>query len=243
MSENPEEIITGTIDDYLLALADGIASAQEELNRMSVQTAPGQPAIHYHLPKLDFELKMSFNLETEKATTSTPKSGSPQKAIASKFRRNFSPRLRAMPVNPESSKEHFSSEAVSTISGSFVALPVNGGKPPNILGLRTGTTEPGKVTLTVSLKNALGEAISNQAVTLEIDRDFSESLNTERKLPVANRPLQPNTDFQESSVITDDNGEATATLIIDGKEHAKASIVVEAYAGELNETLIVQVKS
>ena len=147
-----------------------------------------------------------------------------------------------MPVNPESSSESFSSEAVSTISGSFVALPANGGKPPNILGLRTSNTEPGKISLTVSIKNAIGEPIPNQSVNLEIDRDFSESLNTERKLPVVNRALQASTDFEKSSVVTEADGETTAILIVDPKEHAKASIVIEAFAGELNETLIVQVK-
>ena len=55
-----DDLIETTLDDYLLALADGIQQAQRQLDQVTVAGRPGQPATGYHLPRVEFELKMTF---------------------------------------------------------------------------------------------------------------------------------------------------------------------------------------
>ena len=235
MSENPEEIITGTIDDYLLALADGIVKAQDELNRISVNNTPGQPAVQYQIPKLDFELKMSFALEKESETKIGNNAPQPKRG---KFGRKI-PQLQAMPINPTTTSENFSADAVSTIKGSFIAIPLNGGKPPNVLSLILLEHTKQNATIQITLKNAVGEPLSHQTVGLGVDRDFSQQLNEERGLSGAKKKLKPTTEFKETEVSTDVNGTAIATLGIAPQEASEVSIVVEATIGNLSESLII----
>ncbi len=238
MPEDLNKTINGTIDDYLLALADGIVKAQDELNTISVQTSSGQSPVQYQLPRLDFELKMSFSLEREAESTPTSTAPSPSRRMFNTKGRAI-PLLKATPVNPETTSEHFSAEAVSTIKGSFIAVPLNGGKPPNILGLTLLKHEKTQAEIQVSLGNSLGETLPNQAIAMGIDRAFSKSLNEERGLPVAKQELKPTTDFIQSEVTTNNDGIAIATLNIAAQEAANVSIVIEATVGNLSESLII----
>jgi len=242
MSDQPEEMLTGTIDDYLLAMADGIVKAQNELNRISVQSAQGQAPVQYQLPKLDFELKMSFSLEKETESDQPASTSSSSRRLVSPFNRKL-PLLRAMPVNPDTTSEHFTAEGVSTIKGSFIALPLNGGKPPNILGLTLMEHSKQKALLQISLRNAVGEALAGQTVALGIDRDYSRTLNEERGLTGAKQTLKPSTDFVESEIRTGEDGTAIATLNIASQEAPEVSIVIEASAGPLSESLIIHQSS
>ncbi len=66
MAENQNtDVLTGSIDDYLLAVADGIHQAQLQLSQMRVPALPGQQAVMYQLPRVDFEFKMSFEISTK----------------------------------------------------------------------------------------------------------------------------------------------------------------------------------
>ena len=57
-----DEILTGTIDDYLLSIADGIEKAQAVLSKVRVPGQPGTPPTTYIIPSLEFELRMHVEL-------------------------------------------------------------------------------------------------------------------------------------------------------------------------------------
>ncbi len=234
MAENAEEFIAGTIDDYLIALADGVVRAQDELNKVAVQGAAGQPAFTYQLPKVDFELKMTFSLERE---TESKRASSPLRSILGVRK---IPLLLAAPVRPESSTETIAANAVSTIKGSFIAVPVNGGKPPNLLAVTVEKETDRSLLVGVRLYNAVGEAIAGETVALAVDRDFSEALNTERGLPANKRKLHAATDFAEGEVVTDEAGQAVGHLNVAAGEDPKVTIVVRATCGDLSESVVYQ---
>src|SRR3954453_16837885 len=54
--------LTGSIDDYLLGLADGIQKAQRQLSQMAITIQPGEAAVTYQIPRVEFELKMSLEV-------------------------------------------------------------------------------------------------------------------------------------------------------------------------------------
>ena len=55
-------LLAGTIDDYLVSIAHGLRSAQAELDRAVTQSGEGGANVQYHVPSLDFELKITMHL-------------------------------------------------------------------------------------------------------------------------------------------------------------------------------------
>ena len=62
--DNHTGFLTGSIDDYLLGLADGIQKAQRQLSQMAITLQPGEAAVTYQIPRVEFELKMSLEVAT-----------------------------------------------------------------------------------------------------------------------------------------------------------------------------------
>ena len=56
-----------TLDDFLLSLADGITHAQDELSRQSGGDVRREYA--YHMPRVDFEIKMNLRVVDDPALT------------------------------------------------------------------------------------------------------------------------------------------------------------------------------
>ena len=216
-----DDLIETTLDDYLLALADGIQQAQRQLDQVTVAGRPGQPATGYHLPRVEFELKMTFAMRG-----ATPGGEAPQGERAGG-------RSGTLLMRPpaKSDPESYSGEATSTIRGAFVAVPVVG-RTPTTLRCSLVRRNPREIGLVVFLADALGVPQVDVAVQIDVDRERSAELGT---------PLKVATDVDVGLLRTDLKGYAGTTLRISKEEPEGAVIVVIIEAAGATETVIVQV--
>lgn len=187
----------GTLDEYLLELANGLAKAQEELGGLSAAGAPGRQ-FTYYVPKLEFELRMDLRVET--STTTGP-------AANAKI-------LKMRPVRlADVASSQTKTEIVSVIRGSFVAVPANEGLPPVVLDARCVIGDGGVPGVVVRVRNAAGEALPGVEVEFNLDRRTTQSLSG--VAPLAG------TDVVLAVVRTDAAGEARTTLRVAAGEQAR----------------------
>lgn len=230
-----DEFLTGSIDEYLLGLADGIQKAQRQLSQMAIEIQPGESAVTYQIPRVDFELKMSMEV-----TTSSD---------------DGSALLRFRPANMRrGASQSTSTEATSIIKGAFVAVPVHGGKPPPVIRTRLNRITNRRFEVTVLVASAAGERLAGVDVQLNIDRDRSRQL---RLLSGATFPtgafdqagfdgasfdtpgdLRPGTRFWDGVVTTDVKGEATGLLDIDANEPLGTPVVAVVDVLARTETIL-----
>lgn len=189
----------GTLDEYLLELADGLAKAQQELGSLSSAGAPGRQ-FTYYVPKLEFELRMDLRVETSTTTSS----GTVTNAKALKMR----------PVRlADVASSQTQTEVVSVIRGSFVAVPANEGLPPVVLGASCVIGDGGVPVVVVRVRNAAGEALPGVEVEFNVDRRTTQALSG--VAPLAG------TDVVLAVVRTDAAGEARTTLRVAAGERAR----------------------
>lgn len=219
-----DDLIETTLDDYLLALADGIQQAQRQLDQVTVAGRPGQPATAYHLPRVEFELKMTFAM---RGTTPGGEAAQGEKPGGQRG-------TLLMRPPPRTDAESYSGEATSTIRGAFVAVPVVG-RAPTTLRCSLVRHSAREIELVVLLADALGVPQVDVAVQIDVDRERSAELGADA------RPLLPDTDVQVGLLRTDAKGFAATTLRISDKEPEGAVIVVVIEAAGASETVMVQV--
>lgn len=229
MSDN--EFITGTIDEYLVSLAEGIHDAQKQLNQLQLSAVPGQPPTTYFIPKLEFELKLAFELDR----TST-RSGS---AAGKSGIKNLL-RARSVAASDQSSTETVSSEATSVIRGSFVSVPVAGGKPTPVISTAIETLSELQARIEVRVIDTLGSPMAGIEVQFNLDRERSEQLTA---LPMDMAAPRDGTDISEAVVLTDQNGLATSILSIDEDEPAGSFLVIAVDAEGGTEEIVFPVNS
>lgn len=209
-----DEILTGSIDDYLLGLADGIQKAQRQLSQMALVEQPGEAPVTYQIPRVDFELKMSFEMTTADDASGTA--------------------LRFRPAGGARGSNTVSTEASSIIRGSFVAVPVHGGKPPPVIRTTLRRISSHKLEVTVSVTSAAGEKLVGVDVQFNVDRELSKKLTPvgDALFPPAvfdtsaidassfDAPsdLQMGTKFWDGLVTTDAQGIAVGVLNVDSME-------------------------
>jgi LysM repeat protein len=228
-----EDFITASIDDYLISLADGINVAQRKLNKMVVPGQFGQPSVIYQLPRVDFELKMSFEIETNQLGQANTLTTNPTNEPSVK--------LMARPISPNNSTAQRSTtiEAASTIKGSFVATPAEGGKPP--ISIRSSLLQKGEreFIIAVTVTSAAGEKLAGIEVQYNMENDLIKKLNDNLKNPEKDwYEMQPGTRLAEGLVKTDQQGVARNTLFIDANETINANIAIIIDVFNERETLI-----
>lgn len=218
-----DDLIETTLDNYLLALAQGIQEAQRQLDQNEVPGRPGQPAIGYHLPRVDFELKMTFAMRSEPGKPAEPGK------IGRAGTLMLAPAARA-------GAESVSGEATSTIRGAFVAVPITGGHAATLLRCSLVRRAPREIGLVVFVSDALGNPQADVAVQANVDRERSAELSTP-----PGQALTLETDVAAGLVHTDAKGFAATTLRIAEAEPAGAVVVVVVDTPGATETVIVQV--
>ncbi len=218
-----DDLIETTLDDYLLALADGIQQAQQHLDQVTVTGRPGQPATAYHLPRVEFELKMTF------AMRGAVTGGELAPAESAGGRRGTL--LMRPPAKTDS--ENYSGEATSTIRGAFVAVPV-AARAPVTLRCTLVRSSPREIGLVVFVADPGGVPHAGVAVQIDVDRERSAELGTPQ-----GQPLTQATDVQIGLLHTDSSGFAATTLRISDAEPEGAVIVVIIEAAGASETVIV----
>ena len=209
-TRNAGEFLTAPIDDYLLALADGIYKAQRQLGQLSIDLQPGQPAVTYQLPRVDFELKMTYELSQSDT------------GDASKV-------LRIRPADARRTGSSASrAEAMSTIKGSFVAVPAQSGRPPAVVRsevtrLATSTAQVARYGIVVSVTTAAGERLSDIEVQFNIDRRMSAALSS-----TPQRPYRPEdvTAITPAVAVTRADGRASTELAISAAELGAQKLLV-----------------
>ncbi len=214
-----DDLIETTLDDYLLALADGIQRAQQQLDQVTVGR-PGQPTVAYHLPRVEFELKMTFAMRG-----ASGEGGGGSKPAAA---------LLMRPA-PRGGQEDYSGEATSVIRGAFVAVPVTGVRSPATLRCALARRSPREVELTVSVADGRGEPLVDTPVQIDVDRERSAELS-----PPSDRLLASTTDVAVGLLRTGADGRATTTLTIDPGEPADALVVLVIEAAGATETVLVR---
>jgi hypothetical protein len=245
------QFVTGTIDHYLVGIAEGLRRAQEELSGLHV-TRPGESPISYHIPSLEFELKLAFQASEEEGA------GEPhpmlRSTLADSFAGHFTPAhdigwkippIRAELLNPETTKsKDFQAEAASTIKGKFVSVPANGGAPLPVLQVIVRSTVPAsEVEVVAQLGNTLGEAIDGEEVEFNVDREYSRYLNQaavdQGVLDEEAVDLRPDTQLRRSVVVTDEAGEAASALTVTGIPGQQIAVVV--FAAGVSEVVVYEI--
>jgi hypothetical protein len=213
--------LTGSIDDYLLGLATGIQKAQQQLSQQAVTIRPGEAAVTYQIPRVEFELKMSLEV------VSPADSGGDGATL-----------LRFRPASPaRGGVGATTSDVASTIRGAFVAVPVHGGKPPPDIRITLRRISAGTYEIAVRVASAAGERLAGVEVQFNVDRERSRELKVipgGSGLPTGRfndaealynfvafadtADLFPGTSFWDGSVVTNAEGIAIGVLNIDARE-------------------------
>ncbi|MCB9529508.1 MAG: hypothetical protein H6703_02530 [Myxococcales bacterium] len=214
--DDPTDLFEATLDDYLVGLANGIRQAQAQLNAIVVDGPPGQPAIGYQLPRVDFELKLAFAL-----SHAAPAPGA-------------APTVRLVARAPQPVAGGFTAEGTSTLRGSFVAVPIAAQRPSVVLSLAFRMRHERDIELEATVVDALGEPQAGVEVEFNVDRDRSLALGGE-----AAEPLAEDTRVEPAVAVTDDAGHAVANLVISEREPAHALVAVVVDALGVSETLLV----
>lgn len=208
------EFLTASIDDYLLALADGIYQAQRQLSQVAIDLQPGQPPVTYQLPKVDFEFKMSFELARKTETQDTATANLSQSGAV----------LRVRPADTRTTSTGASrAEASSLIKGSFVAVPARGGKPVPVVRSTVERLTGRRYQIDVYAGTTAGEVLPGTEVQFNVDREMSAQLNQANSL---NIELQEATALSSGVVLTDGEGHAVNVLTFAEEEPAGAFVAV-----------------
>ena len=219
------QIVTASIDDYLLALADGIYQAQKQLSRVSVEGQPGQPSITYQLPRVDFEFRVTF------ALSESTVGGGDEAA------------RKQIQIRPADAVGSRAATMASTIKGTFVAVPAGGGKPPSRLSTDVSrvTSKRGReYTVRARVQLATGEPVPGTRVEFNIDRELSARIPN-RRTPGAAVSLCQGTRLEFGVRQTDERGYAETSLKIDEAELSGACIAVQVNAVDAEDVLVFEV--
>jgi hypothetical protein len=214
-----------TLDDFLLSLADGVTQAQQELARAGAIGPPGRQ-FAYHLPRVEFELKMNLRVVEDPSLSARYNALRPVRAVN-----------RHLLFKPLAAEEAATTlEIAATVRGAFVAVPANDGLPSAVL--RTLVSPGPPPTVTILARNAAGEPLAGLEVQVNLDREESESLTaaTGGRLYLA-----PGTGFREGVVTTDENGVARAVLHLD-RDQRPGILALVIDAADRTETLVYEVR-
>lgn len=228
MSDTTE--ILSTIDDYLISIADGLRYASDTLSRADA----GHQGVRYYVPKLDFELRMTLKVVEDTS-------------LSTRYRRDAASaagdrHLTFSPVTPEvSGRSNFSAEIVSTLRGSFVAVPANDGLPAPRLALRVDADDPRAVRVEALLRDAAGKALPGVEVEFNLDRDDSATLS--QATVGAAFALAAGTALDAGVATSGADGVASAILRVDPAQAAGSQLVVVVDALSLSETHVHQVRA
>lgn len=165
------EDFAASIEDYLIGLAGSLQQAQRQLSELRLPGDGTRPAVSYQLPKLDFELKLALEVSEQRASPGG-------NGISMRGRL-----LNAMGSNRQVA------EAASVIRGSFVAVPLSGGKSPPVLSTELQRVSPVQLTIIAKLETVSGEPLQGVDVHFNTDRTLASELNPGIKPPPDTQPL------------------------------------------------------
>ncbi|MDO6564489.1 hypothetical protein Q4488_13950 [Amphritea sp. 1_MG-2023] len=205
------------LDDFLINLAEGLSKAQSRLNQYPVVNAMGQQSMVYHIPRMEFELKLQMTA----AESSVPASSGRGTSIQKKAKLQF------LPV--KTTQQNNSSSATSIIKGVMVAAPIDSVVTPVQLSLSVTKIGARKAEVTVSALTTEA-SIKGALVELNIDRELSEKMSK--------AALKPATRLNQATLVLAENGSAVAGLTISNQESEGQVIALTADLLGQSQTLL-----
>lgn len=221
-----------TLDDFLLSLADGVTQAQAELARAGVLGPPGAQ-FSYHLPRLEFELKLSLRVVEDAALSNRYEAIRPVRPGDRHLM--FRP---ALPGATAGSGSSSTLDIAATLRGELVAVPANEGLPATRLTVDIDAREPKAPRVIVQARNTAGEALTGLAVEFNVDREETLALNADGE---GNRVAE-GTAFKTGRVLTDAAGIAVAELQL-GNDQKPGWLALVVDAAGQTEQLVYEVRS
>jgi hypothetical protein len=240
---DPGSFVAGTIEDILVALAQGIRDAQDRLNMLEPFDEYGRPRPQYYLPQLDFTLKINA-IETSSTQTAPGAAQrmmmAPAEGVARgqlSFTAVRAPALQFAVARPSTSSSTTSTnEVYSTISGRFVAVPPSDGMPQ--IGLTIAAAPhpdgPAKRLITVRAAYASGAPVAGATVEFNVDPGATAALNGLTP-PLAINQLAL---FDSGSAVTDDAGGADAAITLAAVPTSAAQLLIVANLGPVRASLL-----
>ncbi|MCK8515369.1 hypothetical protein M0534_03335 [Methylonatrum kenyense] len=234
----PHRQVAGTLEEILVAMADGLREAQEALNEVPPIDAFGRPSSTYHLPYLDFAIKVVA--ETSKADDESAEASMPQVRLASLRRPKpaelrFNTNLLQLPADETSSLE-----VTSTLSGRFVSVPPGEGMP--LVRLQASATKGDGARehhIEVVVSNSAGERLDDVDVEFNLDLAAGKALSKADGIDIEEK--KPATKLASGVVATDDDGVARNRLTFSPAEPRDATFVVAINVGAVSTNLTVTV--
>lgn len=208
--------LTESIEELLVAIADGVREAQEALSEAPPLDAYGRALPTYHLPYLDFNI----NVEMETVSSSTGR-----------------PIVRLLGKNSGSSKT--TKEASSSIAGRLVAIPPSDGLPVPLLTISSKKTSLRRHKIIVTAINSAGEILSGQGVELNINSEASKKLSEANGIAFTSK--RAGTKVSDAILVTNEEGKAESTLSVDAGLAEGTVLVLTAELGSHNVNLSVSV--
>ena len=205
---NQNRFVNDSLGALLVSIADGVRDAQDSLNSAPPTDTFGRPMTTYHLPYLDFEIKV--DMET------VSKEGG----------------FRGLKINPLSGgriNRSTTQDVSSTISGRLVAIPPNDGLPQTLLTLASERLSARKHKVTLSAANSAGEILVGHTIELNINLEASKQLSEIEGVNLST--TRAGTALQDVLLVTDQAGIAETTFNIDSALPAKAILVLTAELG------------
>ena len=196
--------VGNSIEELLVALAEGVREAQSALNSGPLVDPAGRPLAVYQLPFLDFSIQVDMETRTDL--------GGRPLALMFTARQSGS-----------------SQQVTSTISGRLVSTPPGEGLPVPRIAVQAGGNIGGEAALTLTVTNSAGERLANQRVELNIDDADSAALSTARG--VSGFVRRPGTRLRDALLMTDAEGRATTALLVERGEPARAVVMTIASIG------------
>ncbi|RTE67380.1 hypothetical protein EH243_00040 [Amphritea opalescens] len=204
------------LDDFLINLADGLSKAQSRLNQYPVMNAMGQQSMVYHIPRMEFELKLQMT-----ASGTAPVGAGRSQAYQKKARLQF------LPIK---TSQQSSSSATSIIKGVMVAAPMDATVPQIQLSLSVEKTSARKAEVKVLAQTSTDSSLKGAVVELNIDRELSEKMGK--------GALKTSTRLERAALVLDENGRAEAGLVISNQEAEGQMIALTADLFGQSQTLL-----
>jgi len=171
--------LSAPLEDYLVGLAEGVREAQRALNEVNVPGPDGKQGVSYHMPKVDFELSLSLSFTSRPEVVRRYDSPIPARSRSAMV---FRPRKGG-------NGRETSGEAETTIKGSFVAVPVNGGIPSPTMDVDLTKLGSRKIEIRIQLTSPSGVGTEGLEVHCNLEHEEAD--------------VHPGTALTDGVVITD----------------------------------------
>jgi hypothetical protein len=235
---NESKFVAGSIEEILVALASGISDAQEQLNRLEPFDAYGRPRPQYHLPYLDFALKVNIQ---SVSTTVPAASGQITQTVESSALNVAPPAAIITAAFPNSSSSgRVASEITSTLSGRFISVPPNDGMPQVSLSASIKKLSDGSFEIKAVAGRSDGQPVIGGQVEFNVDAGLTQSANPAM---VAAMPLGSAL-IGAGIVSTDTSGIANSTINLASITDAKLQkLFIRVQLGLLSATIMIDRKA